>query len=388
MGAFGTTKFAQSPPLMFAQCFFWTRRSLSFYSKNPVDFKTIRMEATAANYHVLSILETCCRLGIDRSELLHFSSISAESLLDPYARQPAEKVYRLWEKAEQTTNDPLIAFKVGLMASALHRSAVTSMIEACSSLGDALQLGLQYQHLTQNIVHSQLTEGEGFGYMRVQSNQPGSMRTRFQVERQLAFVLTEARNLSQDSELLFDDIELHFQYAPKCDPVYYQRLLKTPVQFHCEHNQLVFPKPCLELKNFSGSPQLISPLRKVVDQLDRNMNQSLKQNLKQQLHQLIEEVLSQTDVSLESIALKMHMSARTLQRRLKEENSSFSEVLDGVRRKRAFSLLKNQDTPVSEVAYQLGFTHITGFYSAFHRWTDMTPKEFQASLRSEPEKQL
>lgn len=332
---------------------------------------------TAANYHVLSIVETCARMGMDRTHLLNEAAIDDDNLRNPYDRQNGENVLKLWRAAERASGNALLPFHVGSQGSSLHRSAVTTMIEASSTLGEALEFGIQYQHLTQDIVHSRLGYDQHYGYLEVEcSNYPAQL-ARPQIERQLSFVLAEARNLSTAPLHQLEDIEVHFAYTPKERPQEYEKLLGFPVRFGSDKNQLVFPIDVLSLNNFCSSEEVQSSLLTVVKHQDQQLTQC--DRVETQLRLLIEQALGKGLVEIEQLAPKLNMSVRTLQRRLHEEHTCFSEVYDEVRREQALRLISdtNISISISEIAYQLGFNHITSFYTAFHRWTGMAPKAFQ-----------
>ena len=78
-------------------------------------------------------------------------------------------------------------------------------------------------------------------------------------------------------------------------------------------------------------------------------------------------------------AKEMGISERTLQRRLAEEGSSFSKVLDELRRDLADEFLVDRNLAVSEVAFLLGYSEPSTFYRAFRRWHDVSPREFRAA---------
>src|SRR5262249_48793434 len=79
----------------------------------------------------------------------------------------------------------------------------------------------------------------------------------------------------------------------------------------------------------------------------------------------------------EVVAWRLHMSARTLQRRLEQERTSFSEVLDGVRLELARRRLADPATTLAEVAAVLGFSDLATFSRAFKRWTGEPPGQWR-----------
>lgn len=80
------------------------------------------------------------------------------------------------------------------------------------------------------------------------------------------------------------------------------------------------------------------------------------------------------DVS--SLARRLHMGARTLQRRLHDEGTSLRELVDETRRARALPLLES-GRPIAEIAYLLGYADPSAFHRAFRRWTDETPESYR-----------
>jgi AraC-like DNA-binding protein len=84
-------------------------------------------------------------------------------------------------------------------------------------------------------------------------------------------------------------------------------------------------------------------------------------------------------VSMDAVARKLGASARTLQRRLKDEGSSFQEVLDGTRENLARHYLKTSRMSGAEISFLLGFEDPNSFFRAFHKWTGRTPEDVRAA---------
>src|SRR5690606_31913265 len=76
---------------------------------------------------------------------------------------------------------------------------------------------------------------------------------------------------------------------------------------------------------------------------------------------------------LEEVARELHVSSRTLKRRLAEHGTSFSALLDGQRRERALLLLRDPSLSLDQVAERVGYSDVANFTRAFRRWTGKTP---------------
>jgi AraC-like DNA-binding protein len=89
------------------------------------------------------------------------------------------------------------------------------------------------------------------------------------------------------------------------------------------------------------------------------------------------------EVGLGTLARSMHMSERTLRRRLSERGTSYQELLDELRSTQARKLVGHGAEPVDQIAQRLGFADTSSFFHAFKRWTGQTPAQFRRTVRSD-----
>jgi AraC-like DNA-binding protein len=83
------------------------------------------------------------------------------------------------------------------------------------------------------------------------------------------------------------------------------------------------------------------------------------------------------DPTVFTVARQLHMSARTLARRLEREGTTFSALLDGLRQELAQRYVSHHELAFTEIAFRLGFSHVEAFYRAFRRWTGQTPLTYR-----------
>ena len=86
--------------------------------------------------------------------------------------------------------------------------------------------------------------------------------------------------------------------------------------------------------------------------------------------------------TIDLIAAELAVSVRTLQLRLSEEGTSFSEVLTGTKSELAQEFLRCGDVRNEEIAYLLGYSEESAFARSFKRWTGRTPAQFRAAAQS------
>ena len=77
------------------------------------------------------------------------------------------------------------------------------------------------------------------------------------------------------------------------------------------------------------------------------------------------------------MAESLHMSRRTLIRRLKNENTTYKRLLDDVRQDIAMNILKNTKKPLNHIHRLVGFSDYESFSRAFKSWTGATPTAFR-----------
>ena len=79
----------------------------------------------------------------------------------------------------------------------------------------------------------------------------------------------------------------------------------------------------------------------------------------------------------ETVAATMHLTNRTLIRRLKKEGSSYKEILEELRRDYAQTLLGNARLTVADVGELLGYKEPANFGRAFRRWLGISPAQWR-----------
>jgi AraC-like DNA-binding protein len=123
------------------------------------------------------------------------------------------------------------------------------------------------------------------------------------------------------------------------------------------------------LSNFlDGAPGKISMLYR----RDREMVLRVRDLLRASLPETL---------SLEAAAARLHLSPRTLHRRLEEEGSSFRSIKDALRRDLALSRLAKTRHSLARIATDLGYADPSAFYRAFVGWTGESPSRYRRRLR-------
>jgi len=119
----------------------------------------------------------------------------------------------------------------------------------------------------------------------------------------------------------------------------------------------------------------------VAPQLEAELTQQLAQKtFSEQAKGILKQLLAGHRPGIQDLARELHLSTRTLQRRLTEQDLTFQRLLDEARRELARHYLLQSSRELNETAYLLGYEDANSFFRAFHHWEGTSPgqwREFQ-----------
>ena len=146
------------------------------------------------------------------------------------------------------------------------------------------------------------------------------------------------------------------------------------LDFGCDDNGLAFDAALLDRATPEGDARLLATVEPLAEEALRA--QPPAHDFSVEVATKIRALLPDAG-TVDDVAAALHMSARTLQRRLGEAGTQFSEVLDGVRADEAKRALLSSAVPLAEIAWKLGFADLATFSRAFKRWTGLPPGTFR-----------
>jgi AraC-like DNA-binding protein len=170
-------------------------------------------------------------------------------------------------------------------------------------------------------------------------------------------------------------LECWFPYSTPKDVSGYQRSFgDATLKFNAPFFAFVFNRAYADTP-LPGADPLLHAVH--CGRVDALLNLSAR-SLKTRVRGLIDQELQGTrDAKVPGVARTLRMSSRTMSRLLEREGTTFVEELDQARRELALVLVTDGETPLKEVAFRLGFSHVESFHRAFKRWTGETPLSFR-----------
>jgi AraC-like DNA-binding protein len=174
--------------------------------------------------------------------------------------------------------------------------------------------------------------------------------------------------------------EVWFEHERPANIELYEQIFKqTKVMFGMPFNAFVFERVLLDRKIPTADPALHNLVRKHADALLNELPRA--ESFTKRVRELMLGELEGGNPSAVHIASSLHMSARTLTRRLEDEGTTFKDLLDDLRRTLSLRYVGSTDLGLSEIAFLLGFSQSAAFHRAFKRWTGQTPLEYRRARR-------
>lgn len=313
--------------------------------------------------------------GITEDQLLKVADINPLLFEAPDNRLPLEKVNLLFNTAADLTNEPLIGLKQGLRLTRGFSNILGYILMNCTNLGEAASKYCCYERIVDSTNEYRIvTDGnnlvleliEDDGWERI----AGTV-----IDFKLAGMVAYAKLLTGKS-FKVKAVNLVRQNATFIEQ--YQQYFGCPVNLGQSRNSLVFDKEVFALP-------IIAPNLRLKEQFERIAFDSLKQDGDQdytvKVAQAIVTRLTGGSFSIKDIAVTLTMSVRNLQLNLKNEGTSYIQILNEVRKNRSVELLQDNHVSVAEIAYLLGFSETRSFERAFKRWTGLSPAKYRATLK-------
>jgi AraC-like DNA-binding protein len=320
---------------------------------------------------LMSLFTLLERSNISVKSFLRDAGLDEETAAYPDRRVPLDVVSNLNLRAVELTGDEFIGLHQGEVFTGFS-NILGYVLMNCRDVAEAIEKYAKYQQiLDEGRVLLYRADGETV-VMQYMIDHPFLRNDRHLVEHMMAGMLTYSRNLT-GADLQCSEVT--FAHAAPTDIGEYQRLFKCTPQFNSEMNTLVFDSAYLQLP-------ILQPNRELLVVLERYAREVLARLRQDDSHagrarRMIVDVLRGAAPSIRMIASKMNMSVRNLQMKLREEGTTYSELLAEGRRELAQEYLRDQNVPIEEITYLLGFSEPSVFHRTFKRWTGITPGVFR-----------
>ncbi|MNF83334.1 HTH-type transcriptional regulator VirS [compost metagenome] len=160
----------------------------------------------------------------------------------------------------------------------------------------------------------------------------------------------------------------------------HRRLFGCKLEFGSEFNGIVCPNANLDMTNPHADPAMARHAQRYLDSLQGDQGPSTLFEIRKAIYLL----LPMGHATIEQIAQTQGMNVRTLQRRLKEDNCTFNDVINDVRRDLVLRYLENPSYSLGRIADMLGYSMASSFTRWFIAQFGMPPASWRSTHKNAP----
>ncbi len=309
--------------------------------------------------------------GLDGDALFAQAGLDPSKRLDPRARYAEAKINRLWALALEHSGDPCIGLKAVEFWHPSNLHALGYAWLASATLKDGFERIARYVRIITDTEKLELRD-EGAHY-RVHIVIPeGAQRATEQDYDSVLAVLIDMCRVSYGPDL--NPLRLELQRSKPPCAKRYADLFRCDVYFSADTNALLFDKDQLEAPLPSANIEIALHNDRLVANYIAGLDKS---DIVLQVQKKMIEMMPSGQVYEAGIAKALNMSVRNLQRRLGHEGATFRSLLEATRRELAHEFVRDEDMPLNEITYRLGFSEPANFSRAFKRWTGFSPSQYR-----------
>ena len=324
--------------------------------------------------HVLQLLEVIGRWGIGPDELFEGIDLDVESLEEPLARVSIPVLEKIAVRARALTKEPALGVFLGMQMRVSAHGYLGFAAMTSSTVREALEIAMRFAPTRTSAIALRLhVEGDVCALVIDERVPLGAAQELLVLAlivgiEQIGCALT-GKQLEGSADVTF---------ARPADFERFEAVARGRIRFEQPANQLVFPASALDLPIVLADPVA---RRLAQEQCERELDALGEQ---QNVAARVRALVPRRDGgfhSLEEVASLVGMSPRTLKRRLADQGTAFSAILEEQQRERALMLLRSQELSLEQVAERVGYSDVANFTRAFRRWTGLTPGAYRRAAR-------
>jgi AraC-like DNA-binding protein len=315
-------------------------------------------------------------LKVDIDAFLRSLGVELASVKSPDARIPINTYLLIQDEAARYTNDPYFGLHMGEFAEAGSWSILGYMMMNCKTLGEAMEKSGRYSRIIGNLIEARAE----IRYKKVRfvfftpPHAPKMSRHCFE-----ATFSSTVRLVRTLTGVHISPLEVTFALPEPESTAEYERIFCCPVLFGQKHNSMTVDSSVGNTPILMANPGLLEYFERYAQNFLAEMER--KNEYTQTVTKIILSRLDDEKLSIEKVAREMAVSVRTLQNRLEDEGTVFSDLLQDIRQRLAKKYLC-ENYSVEQITYLLGFSEPSVFRKAFKRWSGITPREYRENAYS------
>jgi AraC-like DNA-binding protein len=306
------------------------------------------------------------KLGYDSEAMLAAAQLSRSVLDDPDARVSCEAFGALIGYAMRTRPMKNLGARIAAQTLIGAFPLLDYLVLSSDSVGHGLHQLAAYFRLVGTPTKIEIRDEESPVRMIVRDS-VSALSAEFTVA-------VAVLNLRAETDGRFNPEYVSFGYEPD-DAVDMETLLSCKVRIGASWTGVAIGNEAWRLPLRRRDPVLQGLLRRQADEL--LMRLPADEGLRYEVRRALARRIAGGDTRIGSVARELATSARTLQRRLAEQGSSYQSLVELARCEAAEQYLSDQSLSIAEISYLLGYSEPSALHRAFKRWKGTTPQAFR-----------
>lgn len=321
----------------------------------------------------LFLLQYAEQLGMDRKALMARVGLTPRMVEDPDARIKYSYMLQLWRAILDGREGEPIGLRAACQVHATDLGIVGYAMSYSENLLQAYERMARYGRVLSEAVGYEVHR-HGEQVVLSPRTDPSLLGVWHPIVAELTLLLNIGREVTKKT---LDPIEVHLPPPQPARLAEYRELFRCPIRFDRPQAALVFSASQMRLPIEASDPTLSGYLEQLAGHVLKSLH-TPPETFVDRVRRATWHQLSSGKPELSRIAKQLHISPRTLQRRLRESGTSFSQLLDDLRRELSGRFLLDRKLAVSEVAFLLGYSEPSAFQRAFRRWQGRSPRQYRA----------
>jgi len=313
--------------------------------------------------------------GHDSAELFAKAGLDHSRLKDPLARFSFLAVSRLWALARDLIDDPCFGIRVASFWHPTSLHALGYSWLASNSLEEAFERTSRYIRIVntgaKGVLKFEKTDDAYRLILDPSKMNPHPMPVA--IDASLAMLMIMCRAAYGEG---LRPIRVSYQHPEPETTGCFNDFYKAPVSFSQPETALWLEAEVVTAPLATANPELVRINDQVVTDYLAHLD---RHDVTMQVRAKLIERLPSGQVTEEEIADSIHVSQRSLQRRLKEQGLSFTQLLASTRSELGLQYVRDPQRSFNEIAFLLGFSEPGNFTRAFKRWHGKSPSEYRHS---------
>ncbi|MNE10751.1 HTH-type transcriptional regulator VirS [compost metagenome] len=317
-------------------------------------------------------LEVAHYLGFNPHDLLASVGLNKNRLQVPEHRIAIDAAVRLLEDSATASGCQSFGLSMAESRQLSDFGVVSLLLTHQRTLRDALQVVVHYRHLLNDSLAIFIEEAGKMVIIREEVVTEAPMPCRQANELAIGVMFRLCAALLGSS---WQPYSVNFTHQAPDNLQLHRRLFGCKLEFGSEFNGIVCPNANLDMTNPHADPAMARYAQSYLDSLQGDQGPSILYDVRKAVYLL----LPMGRATIEQIAQTQGMNVRTLQRRLKEDNCTFNDVINDVRRDLVLRYLENPNYSLGHIADMLGYSMASSFTRWFIAQFGMPPANWRSS---------